>query len=63
MSEAEKRLEKCVDALYKVLAIIAVEVDAMGVMAESTGRSINRAFEQYSAAHYELMHLEDEEEQ
>lgn len=62
MTDAEKLLEKCVNALYDVVATLAVEVDAMGVMSERTGKSINRAFEKYSAAHYDLLHLEDGEE-
>ena len=62
MSDAEKKLERCVDALYDVVSMLAVEIDAAGLMSEEDGKRVLRAFDKYSAAHYDLLHLEDGEE-
>ena len=62
MTDAERKLERCVAALYDVLSILAVEVDAAGLMSEEDGKRVLRSFDKYSAAHYDLLHLEDGEE-
>ena len=55
MTETEKRLLKCVESLYSVLATVAVCVDD-GRFSQEEGNSINRAFSSYNAAHYDLLH-------
>jgi len=55
MTETEKRLLKCVESLYSVLAIVTVAVDD-GRFRPSECKAIERAFSAYNAAHYDLLH-------
>ena len=55
MTETEKNLMKCIESLYSVLVTVAVCVDD-GRFSQEEGNSINRAFNSYSAAHYDLLH-------
>lgn len=55
MTETEKRLLKCVESLYSVLAIVTVAVDD-GRFHPSDGKAIERAFSAYNSAHYDLLH-------
>lgn len=58
MTETEKRLLKCVESLYTVLAIVTVAVDD-GRFRPSEGKAIERAFSAYNSAHYDLLHQEE----
>jgi hypothetical protein len=55
MSETEKKMLKCIESLYSVLAVVAVCVDD-GRFSEEDGKAINRAFSAYNSAHYDLLH-------
>ena len=55
MTETEKRLLKCVESLYSVLAIVAVAVDD-GRFRPSEAKAMERAFSAYNSAHYDLLH-------
>lgn len=59
MTETEKRLLKCIESLYSVLATVAVCVDD-GRFSQKEGDAINRAFNAYSSAHYDLLHQKTE---
>lgn len=59
MTETEKNLMKCIESLYSVLATVAVCMDD-GRFSEKDGAAINRAFSSYSAAHYDLLHENEE---
>jgi len=55
MTETEKSLMKCIESLYSVLVTVAVSVDD-GRFSQEEGNNISRAFNSYSAAHYDLLH-------
>ena len=58
MTETEKRLMKCVESLYSVLAIVTVAVDD-GRFRPSEGKAIERAFSAYNSSHYDLLHQKE----
>lgn len=57
MSDSEKLMIKCIDALQSMVTILSVAVDGTGI--EIDGEGYRRAYGKYSAAHYDLIHLED----
>lgn len=54
MSEYDKALLKCLEALSSMVALVAVIVDD-GRMSEQEGRTFNRTYDKWNAAHQDLM--------
>ena len=54
MSEYDKALLKCLEALSSMVALVAVHVDD-GRMSEQEGRAFSRAYSKWNAAHQDLM--------
>lgn len=57
MSDSEKLMIKCIDALQSMVTILSIAVGEACV--EIDGEGYQRAYGKYSAAHYDLIHLED----
>lgn len=60
MSETEKLLLKCVESLMTVASTVAVILDSEGKVRPDEAGTLNRAFNAYSAAHYDLLHQKTE---
>lgn len=60
MSETEKLLLKCIESLMTVISIVAVILDSEGKVRPDEGGALNRAFNSYSSAHYDLLHQKTE---
>ena len=54
MSDYNKALLKCLEALSSMVSLVAVIVDD-GRMSEQEGRSFNRAYGKWNAAYQDLM--------
>lgn len=54
MSDYNKALLKCLEALSSMVSMVAVIVDD-GRMSEQEGRAFNRAYSKWNVAHQDLM--------
>lgn len=54
MSEYDKALLKCLEALSSMVALVAVHVDD-GRMSEQEGRAFSRAYSKWNAAYQDLV--------
>ena len=54
MSDYNKALLKCLEALSSMVSLVAVIVDD-GRMSEQEGRAFNRAYSKWNAAYQDLM--------
>lgn len=60
MTTKEKLFLKLIESLMTVVSIVAVVLDFDGKLRTEEARTINRAFNAYSAAHYDLLHVKEE---
>lgn len=61
MSDYNKALLKCLEALSSMVSLVAVIVDD-GRMSEQEGRAFNRAYSKWNAAHQDLVREMKEDE-
>lgn len=61
MSEYDKALLECLEALTRMVALVAVIVDD-GRMSEQEGRAFNRTYDKWNAAHQDLMRAMKDDE-
>lgn len=54
MSDYDKALLKCLEALSSMVALVAVHVDD-GRMSEQEGRAFSRAYSKWNAAYQDLV--------